>query len=331
MAATQTATRTGSELSVTINQEGASERYYRVVRPCADWRAIVKEALWRAVAAHPDRAGQSCRVLLTLGEQEQWPSLGLAIVDEDDERPLSLVPVSGEVVQSHALDIARQAGWEGPINVGLDVIDPDDPVATQWRDLNDDEDFEIVSGDDDALALPSDFSTEPLATGIVVRSVSSWTRCKIRRAAFDRFVAAASVEADCERGWAAPVRVHLYDDHCWLAIDDIVEARATSTRQSLHVTGHDFYAMANRLEGLGAFLHLHPTDIETEDGKTVELAPEPSQPDLVVARNLDASTQTPVTLLIGLFGTCTTHPGATVAAHAFASGALTEIQLEVMD
>jgi hypothetical protein len=224
------------------------------------------------------------------------------------------------------LAVAREGEIED-YTVHVAGPEPDHPLvqqSLQW----DDDDFAVTADAAGELFLPTGFSTESPGPRRSIRrpGSGSWLRCVFRPQPWGRFTAAAAEETEVERGWLADARLHLVDDACLVVIEDLVELPAEASQFHLHTQGRQFFALHQQLgQRLGGYLHLHPREVEG-----VALGPSPSGPDITAAWNVEsAGTLLPV-FPIAMFGVRPETYGTDVAAHAFVSGVIEEIDLEVI-
>lgn len=298
-----------------------------------DYRPLVKQLGYRAVARWPELAGQPFELDVRLEAAETArPRLRLAAWHKADRRPLAAMDVPAGNFAWFACQMADRlqlkANGTSDYSVHVAVLESDHRWVQQ-TDKPADEDFQLMEQRAE-LTLPTGFSTEPLGPRHVIRDVGSTTRCIFTPGAWSMFLNAAAKETEQERGWAAAGRVHLADGQCCVLVQEpLMELPAAATRHSLLTHGTDLFLCHSRLAGrLAAYLHLHPRSVDEK-----RLGPYPSGPDCTVAWNLDASTDLPVVLPIAMFGARAESPNEVppdVAAHAFVGGLLAEVTLEVL-
>ncbi len=321
-------TRANTHLLVLVKQgeQVLGQRILDVAR--GGYRPLLKELAYRAVATDPDRlAGRPWRF-----------NLGLEAVDTDDPRlrcearlkegpqePLAAISVPVGNFAWVGVAAAQKLKLE-EYSVHVAVPEPDNPLVRQSIDWEDD-DFAVSFDDEPDLLLPTAFSTESLGPREVVRRVGSgtWLKCVFESEAWNTFLAAAAAVTKVERGWLAAARMHLADDACFTVIEELFEAPAQAGQFYLHTQGHEFFQSHRELgPRLGGYLHLHPREV---DGTA--LSPNPSGPDITVAWNLEAASTLLPVLPIAMFGASPETCATEVAAHAFVSGVIAEIDLEV--
>ena len=292
------------------------------------YRPLIKELAYRAVATDPSRlAGRPWQLHLQLeAVDSDRPRLRCeAWAKERADAPLAAIAVPVDHFAWIGTSIARQLKIRD-YSVHVAVPEPDHPLVQNSLDWADD-DFAVSVDAQPELLLPTGFSVEPLGPRRVVRRVGAgtWLKCVFQAEAWAAFTVAAAEEADVERGWLAAVRMHLADDACFVVVEELFEMPAEASQFHLHTQGRQFYRLHRQLGGrLGGYLHLHPREV---DG--VALSPNPSGPDVTAAWNVEAASTLWPVFPIAMFGARAETCGTDVAAHAFVSGVIGEIDLEV--
>ena len=346
-----------THLLMVVAQEG-SPRGYRVLNLPNDYRPLIKELAYRAVANEPGAAGGPWHLAIRLEDTDTpQPRLRLDACLVDRERPLARLCIPVQNLAWLARDMATELSLKGRFSFYVSVLSPNDPMVGKWSAATDDDaDFEVDTQAAE-LQLPSQFTTEPIGPRRSVTRLGSWLRCVFKEDVFKEFVEAGAAENKVERCWVGATQLHLTKGGAYSVIEEILEVPAIMAgREYVRALGRDFMQRHQQLGGrLGAFLHLHPPRY-----KNVPLSPHPSGPDSVVAWNLDASTPLLVSLPITMFGSgCAAAsalreaeeavlapagahlrnkqekepPSSTrprIAAHGYADGLLSEIDLEVL-
>jgi len=292
---------------------------------------LQKQLGYLAVMAHPERAGQRWQVAL-----EPVPA-GVGCrpmirfeVWSCDTHPARLaercVPI--ENFAHLGVVLARQLGVTQPYSVQITALD-------HQHVLNEDrngEDGDIAFCERPELVLPRDFSQTPLGpTRIVCQASPSWLRCVFPRDVYRAFLEAAAMPLENERGWVADVRVVIHQGVISVLIEDLTEVPwVSASRYHIQTSGLQLYKLRQQHQRLGAYLHLHPREVEDENGRVLQLRPTPSGPDAVVAWDLDASSVFPVVCPIAMSAFRPDHENEDIAVSAFLDNLLHPITLEVL-
>jgi hypothetical protein len=293
-------------------------------------RPLLKELAYRAVATDPaGLAGQPWQVHLDLeGVGTDKPCLRCEARLKHRPQPrLTVLPVPVGNFAWVGVELANELKIKD-YSVHVAVPDRSHPLverSSAWED----EDFAVSFDDEPELLLPSGFSTEPLGPRRVIAraGAGTWLKCVFEPGAWDTFLTAAGNEREVERGWLATARMHLADGACSVVLERLDELPAEARGEYyLHTKGRAFYRLHRRLGGkLGGYLHLHPREA---DG--TPLSPAPSGPDVTVAWNVEAASTLVPVFPIAMFGARPETCGTDVAAHAFVSGVIGAIDLEVV-
>ena len=315
-----------THLLIVVVQDG-SARGYRVLNPPTDYRPLIKELAYRAVANEPAAAGEPWRLSVQIeGAGTLDPQLHLdAFRAEGEGRPLATMRVPVQNLSWLARAMAQELKLTGGFTFVVTVLASDSTAVREWSNLEDNDADFAVTEDDTEMVLPSQFTTDPIGPRRSITRVGSWLRCVLTKDVHEKFMASGAREKEIERAWVGATRIHLSKGGAYTVIEEITEVPAEMAgREYLRAHGRDFLALHKQMDGrLGAFLHLHPSH-----HKDVELTPDPSSADSVVAWNLDASTGMLVSLPITMFGTEVAEPK--IAAHGYVDGLLSEIDLEVL-
>jgi hypothetical protein len=342
-----TAAAAATHLRITVFQDSQA-RAVRVLDFAADYRPFAKEALHRAAAAHPDRAGCPVAFALELANVgSSTPLLVVNVLPHDGAGPgLLRMAVPVRTLEWIAQQMAVNQGLAGDYTMLVNTLRPDDPVVARWQELTADDDFELVPDEPPEWTLPSIPDGRPPEPARTFRDTGTFLRCAFTSRTLSQFLQAAAAERSAERGWLLCTRRHLEPGACTVVIEEMTEMPGETGPSHIYTRGRDFKELHDRLgRRLGGLAHLHPRHIDLPDrlgddaagaaldsgpavaSRRVELQAEPSGADHVVAWDLDAAADSPVVFPIASFGVGPNPAAEAFRCYGYADGLLKEITL----
>jgi hypothetical protein len=316
-------------MALTVSEHGVV-RGWNLLNLDRDYSPLAKELAWRAVARHPERAGEPWRMNACVEGPDVIRLEAHATAGNGRQDILGALSVPATTFGWMADSMARQLGIRAHYSYNLVPLDDHHELLNSWSELHHDSDFEVEAPADAALLLPDAFAAgaAPASRCLVPAAASPGLRCVFLKAAFEEFIHAARRESEMERSWAGEGKTYLSEDEvCSVVIEALRPIPGEAHREWIVTHGRDWDRMRTLVgDRLVAYLHLHPGRVNGQ-----RIAPFPSANDRVVTWNVDLGCSRPCVFPIALFGDEEWEIPDRIAAFGYDRGALRQIPLEVTE